>query len=70
MESDGASFLSRTKLKRDHVCTRSLRPVVMAAERFFLHISVISFPSSLEIEGKSGSQPEQEAVTTVYSYGF
>ena len=52
IESEGASFLSRTKLKRDQVCTRSLRPIVMAADKFFLQISLISFPSSLELKMK------------------
>jgi len=48
IESEGASFLSRTKLNKDQVCTRSLRPVVMAADKFFLQISLILLPSSLE----------------------
>ena len=50
MESEGANFSSSTKLKRDHVCTRSLRPVVMAAARFFLQISEMLFPSNLKMK--------------------
>ena len=49
IESEGASFLSRTKLKSDQVWIRSLRPTVVAADKFFLQISLISFPSSLEL---------------------
>lgn len=67
IESEGASFLSRTKLNRDQVCTRSLRPVVMAADRFFLQISLISFPSSLEEKIKVNVNNNEKQRVWLYS---
>lgn len=64
----GASLLSRTELKSDHVCTRSLRPVVIAAARFFLQISVIFFPSSLDKKNNNANQKKYGKTSQLQCY--